>query len=93
MFIPGLCATTCPLAGLFCGGSGYLCTIAAGTNEEPIEGTTLVEGLVGLEELPEEPRSHPEQGIPIEAVHVAVGYWSTFIETVCTIFCKFNLNV
>ena len=25
------------MAGLFCGGSGYLCTIASGTNEAPIE--------------------------------------------------------
>ena len=37
MFIPGLCATTCPMAGLFCGGSGYLCAIASGENPAPAE--------------------------------------------------------
>ena len=25
------------MAGLFCGGSGYLCTLASGTNEPPME--------------------------------------------------------
>ena len=35
MFIPGLCAATCPMAGLFCGGSGYLCAIASGENPAP----------------------------------------------------------
>merc|ERR1739838_288477 len=35
MFIPGLSAATCPMAGLFCGGSGYLCAIASGENPAP----------------------------------------------------------
>ena len=35
MFIPGLCSATCPMAGLFCGGSGYLCAIASGENPTP----------------------------------------------------------
>ena len=35
MFIPGLCSATCPMAGLFCGGSGYLCAIASGENPSP----------------------------------------------------------
>ena len=35
MFIPGLCGATCPLAGLFCGGSGYLCTFAKGEQSKP----------------------------------------------------------
>ena len=33
MFIPGLCGTVCPLAGLFCGSSGYLCQLATGEEE------------------------------------------------------------
>ena len=56
MFIPGLCATTCPMAGLFCGGSGYLCYIAAGTNEPPVVEPQAEERSV--ETLIEQPRSH-----------------------------------
>ena len=51
MFIPGLCATTCPMAGLFCGGSGYLCAIASGENPEPEE-----ERVVEMENMVKAPR-------------------------------------
>ena len=37
MFLPGTCAATCPMAGLFCGGSGYLCKLASGTNDPVTE--------------------------------------------------------
>ena len=48
MFIPGLCAATCPMAGLFCGGSGYLCAIASGEN--PTTVAPRVEDLEFMEE-------------------------------------------
>ena len=27
--LPALCGTMCPMAGLFCGSSGYFCTLVA----------------------------------------------------------------
>merc|ERR1712217_1006995 len=40
LFIPGLCGAVCPMAGLFCGSSGYLCKLASGTNEADDMNTT-----------------------------------------------------
>jgi len=42
LFIPGLCGAVCPMAGLFCGSSGYLCKLASGTNPEEEEMETTM---------------------------------------------------
>ena len=55
MFIPGLCSATCPMAGLFCGGSGYLCAIASGENPAPVEPEE--DRMVEMEEMVKAPRS------------------------------------
>merc|ERR1719213_135041 len=44
MFLPGVCSTVCPMAGLFCGASGYLCMLntsaASTTTAAPAASTT-----------------------------------------------------
>ena len=57
MFFPGACAAICPMAGLFCGGSGYLCTIATATNPPP-------KGIIEtIEEAVEEVVEAVEEGV------------------------------